>query len=169
MKIGMLTSGGDCPGLNAVMRAFAKYVCSHIEDVKIFGFLNGYTGLIENEYEILAEKDFEPLLLAGGTVLGSKRQPFIWNYYQYEQHSYLRNLDATGAELSCTELSSSSNGDDSFYPYNMVVTDDGKVVVTSDMLIRVFNTDGSVDFDIDLDNYPENLIKLRDGNVGILA
>ena len=68
MKIGMLTSGGDCPGLNAVMRAFAKYVCSHIEDVKIFGFLNGYTGLIENEYEILAEKDFEPLLLAGGTV-----------------------------------------------------------------------------------------------------
>ena len=76
MKIGMLTSGGDCPGLNAVMRAFAKYVCSHIEDVKIFGFLNGYTGLIENEYEILAEKDFEPLLLAGGTVLGSKRQPF---------------------------------------------------------------------------------------------
>ena len=76
MKIGMLTSGGDCPGLNAVMRACAKYVCSHIEDVKIFGFLNGYTGLIENEYEILAEKDFEPLLLAGGTVLGSKRQPF---------------------------------------------------------------------------------------------
>ncbi len=51
----------------------------------------------------------------------------------------------------------------------MVVTDDGKVVVTSDMLIRVFNTDGSVDFDIDLDNYPENLIKLRDGNVGFFA
>lgn len=92
-----------------------------------------------------------------------------WNYYQYEQHSYLRSLDATGAELSCAELSSSSNGDDSFYPYNMVVTDDGKVVVASDMLIRVFNTDGSVDFDIDLDNYPENLIKLRDGNVGVLA
>ena len=92
-----------------------------------------------------------------------------WNYYQYEQHSYLRSLDATGAELSCAELSSRSNGDDSFYPYNMVVTDDGKVVVTSDMLIRVFNTDGSVDFDIDLDNYPENLIKLRDGDVGVLA
>ena len=76
MKIGMLTSGGDCPGLNAVMRAFAKYVCSHIEDVKIIGFLNGYTGLIEREYEILEEKDFENLLLAGGTMLGSKRQPF---------------------------------------------------------------------------------------------
>ena len=76
MKIGMLTSGGDCPGLNAVMRAFAKYAFSHIADVKIFGFLNGYTGLIENEYEELEEKNFENLLLAGGTMLGSKRQPF---------------------------------------------------------------------------------------------
>ena len=76
MKIGMLTSGGDCPGLNAVMRAFAKYAYSHIEDVKIIGFLNGYTGLIEGDFETLAEKDFEDLLLAGGTMLGSKRQPF---------------------------------------------------------------------------------------------
>jgi len=77
MKIGMLTSGGDCPGLNAVMRAFAKIrLLSYPEDVKIIGFLNGYTGLIEREYEILEEKDFENLLLAGGTMLGSKRQPF---------------------------------------------------------------------------------------------
>lgn len=76
MKIGMLTSGGDCPGLNAVMRAFAKYAYSHIGNVKIYGFLDGYTGLIENDYEILEEKDFENLLLAGGTMLGSKRQPF---------------------------------------------------------------------------------------------
>ena len=76
MKIGMLTSGGDCPGLNAVMRAFAKHVGSHIDGVKIYGFLDGYTGLIENEYELLEPRDFEKLLLVGGTVLGSKRQPF---------------------------------------------------------------------------------------------
>lgn len=76
MKIGMLTSGGDCPGLNAVMRAFARYAFSHIGDVKILGFLDGYTGLIEGEYETLTERDFDGLLLAGGTMLGSKRQPF---------------------------------------------------------------------------------------------
>ena len=76
MKIGLLTSGGDAPGLNAVMRAFAKYVFHNVENVKIFGFLNGYTGLIYNEYEELKEKDFEDLLLEGGTMLGSKRQPF---------------------------------------------------------------------------------------------
>ena len=93
-----------------------------------------------------------------------------WNYYKYEQSAYLRVLDKTGAELSCTELvSSDSDSDNSFYPYDMVVTDDGKAVVTSDMLIRVYNTDGSVDFDVELDNYPENLITLRDGSVGILT
>ena len=92
-----------------------------------------------------------------------------WNYYKYEQRAYLRSLDATGAELSCVELAAAdSDGDSSFYPYNMVVTDDGKVVATSDTLIRVYNTDGSIDFDVEIDNYPENLIKLRDGSVGVL-
>lgn len=76
MKIGLLTSGGDAPGLNAAMRAFAKYVFRNVNDVKIYGFLNGYTGLIDNEYEELQENDFDGLLLAGGTILGSKRQPF---------------------------------------------------------------------------------------------
>lgn len=76
MKIGILTSGGDAPGLNAVMRAFAKHVFNNVAGVKIYGFLNGYTGLIEGNFQELSEEDFENLLLAGGTMLGSIRQPF---------------------------------------------------------------------------------------------
>lgn len=76
MKIGILTSGGDAPGLNAVMRAFAKHVFEKQKDVKIIGFLDGYTGLIEGNYQELDKEDFEDLLLVGGTMLGSKRQPF---------------------------------------------------------------------------------------------
>ncbi|MBQ8407159.1 MAG: 6-phosphofructokinase [Clostridia bacterium] len=76
MKIGLLTSGGDAPGLNAVMRAFAKHVYAQAKDVKIIGFANGYTGLIEGDYQELEEEDFDDLLMMGGTVLGSKRQPF---------------------------------------------------------------------------------------------
>ncbi len=92
-----------------------------------------------------------------------------WNYYKYEQHMYLRKLDANGAELSCVELTGQGDGDEDFYPYNMAISDDGKIVVTSDMLIRVYNEDGSVDFDISLDNYPENLLKLQDGGIGVLC
>ena len=76
MKIGILTSGGDAPGLNAVMRAFAKYVFENVENVKIYGFINGYTGLIGGDYQELEQEDFDDLLLEGGTMLGSKRQPF---------------------------------------------------------------------------------------------
>lgn len=93
-----------------------------------------------------------------------------WNYYKYEQHCYLRNLDKTGAEQSCVELASASpDNNDGFYPYDMAVTDDGKMIVTSDMLVRVYNADGSIDFDVELDNYPESLVKLRDGGIGIFA
>lgn len=75
MKIGILTSGGDCPGLNAVIRAFCQSVFLDSSD-RIFGFLNGYTGLIEGTYRELTKKDTEGLLSLGGTVLGSIRQPF---------------------------------------------------------------------------------------------
>ena len=76
MKIGLLTSGGDCPGLNAVMRAFVKYAKDNIPKAEIYGFLDGYTGLIEGKYKMLDGRFFDDLLFTGGTVLGSIRQPF---------------------------------------------------------------------------------------------
>ena len=48
MKIGMLTSGGDCQALNAAMRGVAKSLYNKIPDVKIYGFLDGYKGLISS-------------------------------------------------------------------------------------------------------------------------
>lgn len=76
MKIGLLTSGGDCPGLNAVMRAFVKYIEANLPKAEIIGFLDGYTGLIEGNYRQVDASFFEDLLFTGGTVLGSIRQPF---------------------------------------------------------------------------------------------
>lgn len=76
MKIGLLTSGGDCPGLNAVMRAFVKYAEGNIPKAEIYGFSDGYTGLIEGTYKKLDGQFFENLLFTGGTALGSIRQPF---------------------------------------------------------------------------------------------
>ncbi len=76
-RIGMLTSGGDCQALNATMRGIAKALYHLYEDdVELFGFLDGYKGLIYEEYVRLAPLDFSGILTKGGTILGTSRQPF---------------------------------------------------------------------------------------------
>lgn len=76
MKIAMLTSGGDCQGLNATMRGVAKTLYNKLEDVTIYGILDGYKGLIEGNYKKLKKEDFSGILTLGGTILGTSRQPF---------------------------------------------------------------------------------------------
>ncbi len=76
MKIGILTSGGDCPGLNAVIRGFAKYALHEIKGAEIYGIADGYGGLINGEYHLMKSSDFSGILNMGGTILGTSRQPF---------------------------------------------------------------------------------------------
>ncbi len=76
MKFGILTSGGDCAGLNAVMRAIALYLYTNIKNTEIVGFPDGYGGLIRGEAIPMKREDFEGLLAVGGTVLGTRRTPF---------------------------------------------------------------------------------------------
>lgn len=76
IRIGMLTSGGDCQALNAAMRGVAKTLYNSKEDVEIYGFLNGYQGLIYGKFKLLGYDDFSGILTKGGTFLGSSRTPF---------------------------------------------------------------------------------------------
>lgn len=75
-RIGMLTSGGDCQALNATMRGVAKALYNGLDDVQIFGFEEGYRGLMYNDYILMKPSDFSGILTKGGTILGSSRQPF---------------------------------------------------------------------------------------------
>ena len=76
MKIAMLTSGGDCQGLNATMRGVAKTLYNEFNDLTIYGILDGYKGLIECNYKELKKEYFSGILTLGGTILGTSRQPF---------------------------------------------------------------------------------------------
>lgn len=76
LRIGMLTSGGDCQALNAAMRGLVKALLNEKKDVEIYGFLEGYKGLIYGNYQLLGDRDFSGILTKGGTILGSSRQPF---------------------------------------------------------------------------------------------
>ncbi|WP_020612785.1 ATP-dependent 6-phosphofructokinase [Sediminispirochaeta bajacaliforniensis] len=76
MKIGILTAGGDCPGLNAAIRGVGKAaVLTYGMDV--YGISSGFLGMIELEYRNLSELDLSGILTLGGTILGTSREkPF---------------------------------------------------------------------------------------------
>ncbi|MGW1198406.1 6-phosphofructokinase [Streptomyces sp. NPDC002536] len=72
MRIGVLTSGGDCPGLNAVIRSVVhRAVVDHGDEV--VGFRDGWRGLLEGDHRPLGLEDVAGILATGGTILGSSR------------------------------------------------------------------------------------------------
>lgn len=72
MKVGILTGGGDCSGLNAVLRAFVLHGMEH-HGFEVLGFLNGWKGLIEGTYRTLAPSDVREIIHMGGTILHTSR------------------------------------------------------------------------------------------------
>ncbi|MEW5922769.1 MAG: ATP-dependent 6-phosphofructokinase [Candidatus Zixiibacteriota bacterium] len=90
MKLGVLTGGGDCPGLNAVIRAVVKTAISDY-DMEVVGFQDGYEGLIENRYKTLKSSDVSGILALGGTILGTSNRadPFHYPVLQGDEYIYL--------------------------------------------------------------------------------
>lgn len=74
-RIGILTSGGDCPGLNAAIRGVTR-AAYEMFDAEIIGIHDGYRGLIEGDYSMMTREQFSGILTLGGTILGTARTPF---------------------------------------------------------------------------------------------
>jgi len=78
-RIGILTAGGDCPGLNAAIRGVGKTAIVEY-GMEVIGFVSGYTGLINKEYTKLEASNLSGILTLGGTILGTSREkPFKAN------------------------------------------------------------------------------------------
>lgn len=76
MKIGILTSGGDCPGINATIRGVCKSAMNHY-GMEVYGIHNGFRGLMDGHINRLTEDSITGLLTLGGTILGTSREkPF---------------------------------------------------------------------------------------------
>ena len=76
MKVGILTSGGDCPGINATIRGVCKTAICHY-NMEVYGIHSGFRGLIDNDIIRLDEDSLSGLLNMGGTILGTSREkPF---------------------------------------------------------------------------------------------
>ncbi|MCX5786434.1 MAG: ATP-dependent 6-phosphofructokinase [Elusimicrobia bacterium] len=78
MKIGVLTGGGDCPGLNAVVRGITKSALK--KGWEVIGFKDGFRGLVENRHVKLEDRDVSGIIIQGGTILGTSNtaNPFAY-------------------------------------------------------------------------------------------
>ena len=76
-KIALITSGGDCQGLNAAIRGVGKSLFQRMDNVEIYGMYDGYRGLIEGDYKFMEPQDLSGILTEGGTILGSSRQNYV--------------------------------------------------------------------------------------------
>lgn len=85
MKTGILCGGGDCPGLNAVIRGAVKTLCN--AGVEVLGFYNGYHGLMEMEYEVMDPGKVRGILPKGGTILGTTNRDNPFHYPVKEENS----------------------------------------------------------------------------------
>ncbi len=105
-RIGVLTGGGDCPGLNAVLRAIVK-TADQDYDIEVIGFFDGYEGLVEGRYRELNTKDVSGILARGGTILGTSNRadPFHYPVLEGDDFIYLdrsnqavRNFESLGLD-----------------------------------------------------------------------
>jgi 6-phosphofructokinase 1 len=78
-RLGILTGGGDCPGLNAVIRAVVKTAIRDYS-LAVVGFENGFGGLLQNRARNLSENDVVGILPRGGTILGTTNRDNPFHY-----------------------------------------------------------------------------------------
>lgn len=77
-RVALVTSGGDCQGLNAAIRGIGKALYERMGDlIEIYGMYDGYRGLIDCDYKFMQPRDFSGILTEGGTILGTSRQRYI--------------------------------------------------------------------------------------------
>lgn len=106
-KIGILTGGGDCPGLNAVIRAITKTAVG-VYGIEVIGFIDGFKGLVEGNHRQLDIKSVSGIAHTGGTILGTTNRdnPFHYlkkregekPYYSDESSRALDNINQLGID-----------------------------------------------------------------------
>ena len=105
-RIGIITCGGDCPGLNAVIESTVR--CANSSGVEVLGFYSGYNGLYNNEYKVLTIDNCWGIGKEGGSILKSSSKTNLFNhrkvdengnvYYEDDSKVAIENLKKDGVD-----------------------------------------------------------------------
>ncbi|MCS7243484.1 MAG: 6-phosphofructokinase, partial [Candidatus Calescibacterium sp.] len=94
MKVGILTSGGDSPGMNAAIRSAVR--TAKDKNIQIIGFIQGLKGILDDKFVELDDRSVSGIIEKGGTFLQSSREPRFFDY-QYRKIAY-QKLNQNGID-----------------------------------------------------------------------
>lgn len=153
-KIGVLTSGGDAPGMNAAIRSVTRIALNN--GVEVVGVINGYRGLLEETFEPMTRSSVSDILDRGGTKLGSARLPEFKE--EIVQDQCVRNMKRAGIDALVVI------GGDGSYRGALALTRKGINCIGLPGTIDndIPGTDFTIGFDTALKTCVENVDKLRD-------
>jgi 6-phosphofructokinase 1 len=154
-RIGILTSGGDAPGMNAAIRAIAR--CAVYNNIKVTGIKNGFSGLIKNDFIEMESQSVSKIISRGGTILKSSRCPEFLTKEGREQA--FKNLKAHGIDALIV-----NGGDGSFRGADQLYKEFGFPVVGIPCTIDsdIYGTDFTIGFDSAINTVVNAVDKIRD-------
>ncbi len=153
-KIGILSSGGDAPGMNAAIRAVTRVALSN--GIEVYGIRDGYRGMVEGSFEEFARSDVSDILDRGGTKIGSARLPEFKD--PTVQDKGIKQLKQAGIDAIVVI------GGDGSYRGALSLTQKGINCIGLPGTIDndIPGTDFTIGFDTALHTCVENVDKLRD-------
>jgi 6-phosphofructokinase 1 len=154
ITIGLLTSGGDSPGMNPCIRAVVRAAAAH--NAQVIGILDGYEGLINGEFQPLGPRDVGGILQRGGTILQTRRSSrFLEKNYQREA---IRNMNGAGMDGLIV-----IGGEGSLKGAHMLAEQGIKVVgVPGSIDNDIWGTDMAIGVDTAMNTIMDAVDKLRD-------
>jgi 6-phosphofructokinase 1 len=153
-SIGVLTSGGDAPGMNACIRAIVRAAAA--ENVNVMGVFNGFEGLIAGEYHPFGARDVGGILQRGGTILQTRRSELFMQ--ARGQREAIRSMNEAGMGALVV-----IGGDGSLRGAHALAQQGVKVVgVPASIDNDIWGTDMAIGVDTALNTIMEAVDKLRD-------
>ena len=154
-KIGLLTSGGDCPGLNACIRAVVR--TANYYNIEVVAFKRGFKGLIENDFTTLDYKSVAGILQKGGTILLTAREPRFKDYN-------FRKIAYENIQIHNIEALFVIGGNGSFQGAYLLQKDFGLNIIGIPKTIDndIYGTDYAIGFDTAVNNAMEAIDKIKD-------
>lgn len=154
-RIGVFTSGGDAPGMNAAIRAVVRSALS--KKLEVMGILNGYVGMIENKMIPLQMRDMANIIQRGGTILKTGRSAeFMRPEYRKTAAQNLKNQGIDG--LVCIGGDGSFRGAQALWAEHQIPV----VGIAGTIDNDVYGTDDTIGFDTAVNTALQSIDKIRD-------